>query len=349
MKTGIKFLVGFLVLLSACVDAPTNTTPEPLSLPTSRIALVLNEGLFQRNNASITLYEIDSNRAFTDFFEQHIGRRLGDTGNDIGQYGGKIYIIVNVSSTIEVLDAETFNSVGTILLFNGTQPRQPRSVAFHKQHALVSCFDGTVAVIDTATLTITRNIQVGSYPEGVAIQNGKLYVANSGGLNFPNYDSTVSIIDLNTLSEIKRLTLRINPTSVAADSYGNVYVISNGNYTTVPMRLLVIDAQADTLKKMHAFDASRIAIYDSLAFVASNGGVALLDIKNDRMLNASLIASTDFQILYGISIDKTRQELYCADAKNYVVSGEMKVYDFNGQFKRSFQTGLIPSKAIFVR
>jgi hypothetical protein len=77
--------------------------------------------------------------------------------------------------------------------------------------------------------------------------------------------------------------------------------------------------------------------------------VKLLDIKNDRMLNANLIAPSNFQILYGISIDKARQEIYCADAKNYVVSGEMKIFDFNGQFKRSFQTGLIPSKAVFVR
>ncbi|MFQ3599484.1 MAG: DUF5074 domain-containing protein [Chloroherpetonaceae bacterium] len=348
MKRGLNFLLGFLMLLSACVEPPTNPPPD-FTPTTSRVALVLNEGLFQRNNATLTFYEIDSNRAFTDFFEQKVGRRLGDTGNDMAQYGGKIYIVVNVSSTIEILDAGTFNSVGTILLFNGTQPRQPRHIAFHGRNAFVSCYDGTVAVIDTASLSVTRNIQVGSYPEGVAIQNGKLYVANSGGLNFPNYDSTVSIIDLNTLTEIKRLTLRINPTSVAADNDGNVYVISNGNYTSVPMRLLVIDAQADTLKKIYDFDASRIAIHDSLAFIGSNGGVKLLNLKSDQVMNSTLIAPSNFQILYSISIDAARRELYCADAKNYIVSGEMKVFDFNGQFKRSFQTGLIPSKAVFVR
>lgn len=349
MKRGLNYLLGFFVFVAACVEAPTNTPQDFVPAPTSRVALVLNEGLFQRNNSSITLYEIDSNRAFTDFFERQVGRRLGDTGNDLAQYGEKIYIVVSVSSTIEVLNARTFNSVGTILLFNGTQPRQPRHIAFHGRNAFVSCFDGTVAVVDTATLTITQNIQVGSYPEGVAIQNGKLYVANSGGLNFPNYDSTVSIVDLNTLTETKRLTLRINPTSLAADTYGNVYVISNGNYSNIPMRLLVIDAQRDTLKKIYDFDAGRIAILDSLAFVASEGGVKLLDIKNEVVLNAQFIPASNFQILYGISIDKARRELYCADAKNYIVSGEMKVFDFNGQFKRSFQTGLIPSKAIFVR
>ncbi len=348
MNRWLNFLLGFLMLLSSCVDAPTNS-PSDFVPTASRAALALNEGLFQRNNSTLTFYEIDSNRAFTDFFEQKVGRRLGDTGNDIAQYGGKIYIVVSVSSTVEVLDAIEFTSVGTVLLFNGTQPRQPRHIAFHGRNAFVSCYDGTVAVIDTASLRVTRNIQVGSYPEGVAIQNGKLYVANSGGLNFPHYDSTVSIIDLSTLTEIKRLTLRLNPTAVAADSYGNVYVISNGDYGFVPMRLLIVDAQADTLKKIYDFDASRIAIHDSLGFIASNGGIKLLNLKSNQVMNANLIAPSSFQILYGISIDAARRELYCADAKNYVVNGEMKVFDFNGVFKRSLQTGLIPSKAVFVR
>lgn len=349
MKRQLYVLLGFLILLCACVETPTSAPPNLTPTSSSRIALVLNEGLFQRNNASLTRYEIDSNRAFTDFFEQQVGRRLGDTGSDLAQYGGKIYIVVNISSTIEVLDASTFVSLGAISLFNGTQPRQPRHIAFHGRYAFVSCYDGTIAVADTASLAVAQNIQVGSYPEGVAIQNGKLYVANSGGLNFPNYDSTISIIDLNTLTEIKRLTLRINPTAVAADRYGNVYVISNGNYSTVPLRLLKIDSQTDTIKKIYDFDAGRIAIHDSLAFIASNGGIKLLNIKNDSVLSENLIAPSNFQILYGISIDEARQELYCADAKTYVVNGEMKVFDFNGRFKRGFQTGLIPSKTVFVR
>jgi YVTN family beta-propeller protein len=349
MKILLKILLGTLIFVSACVDAPTDSPREFTPAPTSRLALVLNEGLFQRNNATLTLYAIDSSQAFTDFFERQVGRRLGDTGNDIAKYGGKIYIVVNVSSTIEVLDAASFISLGSILVFNGIQPRQPRRIGFHGRYAFASCYDGTVAVIDTASLSVTQNIQVGSYPEGVAVQSGKLYVANSGGLNFPNYDSTVSIIDLNSLTEIKRLTLRINPTSVVADNYGNVFVISNGNYSAVPFRLLKIDAQNDAVKKVYDLDASRIAIHDSLAFIASNGGIKLLDIKNDIMLSEDLISPSNFQILYGISIDHARREIYCADAKNYVVSGEMKVFDFNGQFKRSFQTGLIPSKVIFVR
>jgi YVTN family beta-propeller protein len=349
MKRQLHILLGFLIFLCACVETPTSAPPNFTPTASSRVALVLNEGLFQRNNASLTRYEIDSSRAFTDFFEQQVGRRLGDTGNDLAQYGGKIYIVVNISSTIEVLDASTFVSLGTISLFNGTQPRQPRHIAFHGRYAFASCYDGTIAVVDTASLAVARNIQVGAYPEGVAVQNAKLYVANSGGLNFPNYDSTISIIDLNTLTEIKRLTLRINPTAVAADPYGNVYVISNGNYSTVPLRLLKIDSQTDAIKKIYDFDASRIAIHDSLAFIASNGGIKLLNIKNDSVLNENLIAPSNFQILYGISIDGARQELYCADAKTYVVNGEMKVFDFNGQFKRGFQTGLIPSKTIFVR
>ena len=56
---------------------------------------------------------------------------------------------------------------------------------------------GKVVEIDLATLQITREVVVGYQPEEMVIHNGRLYVANSGGYRFPNYDRTVSVVDWN--------------------------------------------------------------------------------------------------------------------------------------------------------
>jgi hypothetical protein len=55
---------------------------------------------------------------------------------------------------------------------------------------------------------------------------GKIYVANSGGLDFQdaNYDHTVSVIDLNSFEEIEQIEVGLNPYQVFADSQGDVYV-----------------------------------------------------------------------------------------------------------------------------
>jgi YVTN family beta-propeller protein len=67
-----------------------------------------------------------------------------------------------------------------------------------------------------------QRIAVGQNPEGLAVSNGKLYVANSGGLNFPDVDSTVSVIDLTTHTELLKITVGKNPGGVCVDSEGDV-------------------------------------------------------------------------------------------------------------------------------
>ena len=59
-------------------------------------ALVLNEGLFQQNNSSLSWVDYYDYSTQNEFFELKSGRKLGDTGNDMQQYGGKIYVVVTV-------------------------------------------------------------------------------------------------------------------------------------------------------------------------------------------------------------------------------------------------------------
>ena len=94
-----------------------------------------------------------------DFFLSENKRGLGDTANDMKLYGSKLYIVVNVSSQIEVMDAATGKSLKQIPFFaeNGT-PRQPRYVAFADGNAYVCSFDGTLSRIDTTSLAVTGRI-----------------------------------------------------------------------------------------------------------------------------------------------------------------------------------------------
>src|SRR5690606_30202534 len=137
-------------------------------------------------------------------------KELGDVGNDIKIYGNKVYAVINSSNKIEVLDKWTAKRVKVIDVPNG------RYMAFHGDKAYVSSYAGKVAIdpnaeigfvaeIDTATLALTRKVTVGYQPEEMVIQDGKLYVANSGGYRVPNYDNTVSVVDLKSFTETKKI------------------------------------------------------------------------------------------------------------------------------------------------
>jgi hypothetical protein len=54
-------------------------------------------------------------------------------------------------------------------------------------------------------------------------------------------DSTVSVIDLNAKSELTKIVVGKNPGSIVTDHQGDVYVISRGNYSTIPSRMKKID------------------------------------------------------------------------------------------------------------
>ena len=84
-----------------------------------------------------------------------------------------------------------------------------RYIAFDGGYAYVSSYAGAVefdpeyrrgyvAKIDTVTMQVVDTCGVGYQPEEMAVVDGRLYVANSGGYMAPDYDLTVSVIDLAT-------------------------------------------------------------------------------------------------------------------------------------------------------
>lgn len=107
-----------MVILASCKK--DETTQEVDSITNGM--LVLCEGLFQQNNASLTWTSFSSGVSNIDFFKQQNNRLLGDTGNDIARYGGKIYIVVNVSSTIEVLSAANGKVIKQIQMVDNGWP-----------------------------------------------------------------------------------------------------------------------------------------------------------------------------------------------------------------------------------
>jgi len=314
--------------------------------------LVLNEGLFQQNNATLGWFNFSDNSYTGNFFEQKTNRSLGDTGNDMKRYGGKIYIIVNVSSTIEILDALTGNSISQIsMIANGT-PKQPRYIAFNGSKAYITCYDGYVDVLDTASLSITNRIQVGANPEGLAVSNGKLFVANSGGLNFPNVDSTVSVIDLGNYQEITRITVGKNPGGVQTDVNGDVYVISRGDYAGIPSRMHRINANTNTVAQSFSFDASSISRFNTNFlisyhdFSSGDNKIALFDPNTETMIYSEYIPTSGIQTLYGVSYSDITNRIYCLDAKNYTVTGQVHVFSPNGIFETSYNVGLNPTNIL---
>lgn len=344
-------LVLTAMLAIALISCHKDKKISPAVTPVTTGLYVLNQGLFNDNNSTLTYYSYTSKQPSTDFFGAVNGRGLGDTGNDIEIYGAKMYIVVNISSTIEVVDPYTGKSIKQIKIFNGTTGREPRDIAFFKGNAYITSYDGTVAVMDTATLSVSKYITVGNDPEQLTVANGKVYVANSGGLNFPNYDKTVSVIDPATNTVIKTLTVAENPQNITTDGKGHVYVLSAGNYVDVPSSLAVIDDNNDTVTSQTNFDATIFTVIGSNAyFVTSANKVGVYNTTNQSVSNANFISDgTSIKVPYAINADAATGEVFVTDAVDYTSNGKLYAFDKNGKLEYSFTTGINPGRIALLK
>src|ERR1700744_2607397 len=82
---------------------PDNGTPTA-----QRAGLyVLNQGVATHNNSTLTYYDFTTMNLVADQFSVANTNKLGDTGNDAGIYGSKMFITVNISGVVDVVAAKT--------------------------------------------------------------------------------------------------------------------------------------------------------------------------------------------------------------------------------------------------
>jgi hypothetical protein len=370
-----QFVVPILLLMiCACRKSPTPTPSTTTALfmgnpnASPKGMYLLNEGNMNSNKASLDYLDYTTGRYDLNIYNQAnptVTGGLGDVGNDIGVYGSKVYIVVNNSNKVEVLDLATNKHLALIDITNC------RNVTFYNGKAYVSAYlgevdnpndpDGIVAEIDTAALTITRTVTVGRQPEQLAVVNGKLYVANSGGYSPPDYERTVSVIDPTSFKVIDSIEVAINLDCVVPDGQGNIYVTSRGDSYAIPADLFVIDCTADTVKKDYHLPATNLWIDGGKAYVLSTAfnnntgqttiSYAMVDVKADTLIPGSFITDgTDKNIVlpYGIAVNPSTKEILVTDAKDYVTPGTLYCFSPAGKQEWSATTGDIPGHFAFV-
>lgn len=378
MKVRIKdivLLLSFVMFfkLTACrTDEPvhkseTETKEEGDSLAVIKGFYLLNEGNMGSNKASLDYYSYITGIYSRNIFAErnpNVTKELGDVGNDLKIYGSKLYAIINCSNLVEVMDAATGVHITAIEVPNC------RYICFNKDKAYVSSYAGPVQIgnkqlgfvaeIDTATLQITRNVTVGYNPEEMAIIDNKMYVANSGGYLVPDYDNTLSIIDLDSFTEIQKVEVAINMHRVRADKYGDLYLSTRGDYYTMPANLFLFDVNTQTIKKIFDLPVGNMCIVGDSAYVYNVGfnwntgsdevSYALINIKSEEIISRSFISDgteSSIKIPYGIAVNQRNKDILITDAGDYVSPGTLYCFDETGCLKWKQTTGDIPAHIAF--
>lgn len=363
------YICVFLCLLTAC-EYPytgTGTNPPHVIAPADSTSLhglyLLNEGNMGSNKATLDYFDFASGIYTHNIYSQanpSVPMELGDVGNDLKSYGGRLYAVINASNKVEVMDLATAKRIDQIDIANC------RYITFHEDYAYITSYAGPIQLypqyeqkgyvlkVDTLTLQVVDTCLVGFQPDELVIVDNKIYVANSGGYLSPNYENTLSVIDLSSFEELKRIPVDVNLHRVRVDKYDQLWVSSRGDYQGHTSRLFCVDPKRDVVVDSLDVPCSNMCIVgDSLYYCANTfdyttmtdkGECGIINIVTHTLISRSITDSSVSLIKpYGIMVNPLSRDIYLTDARDCVTPGALYCFSPEGKLKWSTRTGDIPA------
>lgn len=381
MRQATLYLFFILMLLSSCRhdDYIIYSIDEDTGGKTVKSEIMgmylLNEGNMGSNKCTLDYLDLSGNTETVHYYRNIYAERnpstvkeLGDVGNDLKIHDNKLWMVINCSNKVEVATADSCRRLAKIDIPNC------RYIAFDDNYAYVSSYVGPVQIstntqlgrvykIDTRTYQKVDSIEVGYQPEELCIVGNKLYVANSGGYRIPQYDHTISIIDLSAFKEEKKIDVADNLHRCRADHYNQLWVSSRGTYNGTPAKLFWLepDKQGEmTVKDNLPVAVSDMCIVgDSLYFfgvewnyvkMENEISYGIINVRTHQLITRQLSEAKEIESItlpYGLIVNPVHRDFYIMDAKNYVSSGELLHFHADGTFDWRVWTGDIPAHAVF--
>ena len=339
-------LISFVSFLFSCSD---DDAPIPLGEYDNGV-IIVNEGNFQEGDASISFFGFSSLEAEVNVFEGINGLSLGDVAQSAYAYDTLLFIVVNNSNKVEVVQRYTMESIYTI---EAALPRY-MTVANGKGYLTewVSFSDpGRLSIVDLKTGEIDASVTVGFGAEDVEVVGNKAYVSNG-------FENTLSVIDLTSNQVSETITLSApRPAEMELDINGDLWVSCRGGFDenfnpANDGAILKLDLGGNTVEGTVSFNSN---IPGKLAFSAVKDQVYFYVDNNvfSRNINESsasvepLITGDSFTSIYGIGVDPQTGEIYLADSKNFIEDGVVYRYSAAGVQISSFSVGRGPNGFVF--
>ena len=352
------------------VDIETHvvTTPEYTEIDGFYL---LNEGNMGNNKSTLDYFDYKEGTYYKNIYAERnptVVKELGDVGNDLLIYGEKMYAVINCSHKVEVMNANDATRITKIDIPNC------RYIVGNEGYVYVSSYVGPVQIdptapkgavfkVDTLSMQVVGNVEVGYQPEEMTIVGNRLYVVNSGGYMPPNYDNTISVIDLDnfTLCDVIQLDKTANFHRLDHDSMGRLWLSSRGNYFgDMNSNLYVVDPKGKQIIKDMGIPVSDMWVDGNYAYIISaewsyvtgknTVSYAKIDMQSMEILDRNIIkdgSDANIKIPYGIAVNPITKDFYVTDAKSYVVSGTLYCYGSDGVMKWKQTAGQIPAHFAF--
>ncbi len=308
--------------------------------------LILNEGNYNFGNASLSLYNQNDKSIDNKVFQSNnLGRPIGDVVQSAVQIGNELFVVVNNSSKIEVLDASTLKYITSIQQLNS--PRYI-TVASNQKAYVSDLYENKLYIINPSSKRIVKTIETKGWVEEMAIANNKLYLSHVDS-------NQVWVVDIITDSILKKINVHEQPQFVEIDKDRNAWIACGGGLNGGKSALYQIQTSNDSI--LSIFEGATVDdkigelglnnTKDQLHFLGKDG-LYVMNISDNSLPITPKISSVN-RLFYGFSIDPETNEIYISDAIDYQQRGVVYRFNYQGIELDAFKVGVIPGDIVFLK
>jgi hypothetical protein len=334
--------VCFIIFTSCVSDDPKNTN-QTLVNTSGQGVIITNEGNFMFGNASITYYSPKDSTVTKDIYQISNKNTLGDVCQSLSFFNHLLYVVVNNSGKVEILNPHSFKSEGEITGL--TSPRYFLGVNRSKAY-ISDLYANKIAVVNLTSKQIVNHIPCKGWTEEMHLANGKAYITNI---------ESEYLFVVNTLNDKLEdsLWVGLGCASIQEDKDGKLWTLCAGSSSNpiTKAKLHKIDLIDFGIEKTFEFAENirpkKLKIngnHEDLYFLAN--GVYKMNINASTIPTSPIIAQ-NYSNFYSLGINPFNNQIYVSDALDYTQRGKIYRYNPEGVLIHTFLADIIPGNIYF--
>lgn len=323
-----------IATLSSCSNTDDDTTPVNPDEKYLSGFFITNEGSFGKIPGSVSHLSADFNTVSNDIFKAANSRVLGDVVQDLIVYGDYVFVIVNNSNTIEVVNKKTFQSVHTIT--EGLSTPYYGAITNNKLY-VTSLYDATVSVFNAETFAFIKKIELNHAAANIVATNDYVYAANG----FYSGGTAIEIIDPITDTNSKDLAFDKAINGVATNGQF-VYVLETNDQSSKISKIDGVNF-SNSINLSSANTRYLVADKSDLYYTAGTGVYKLsptLAEPGNKLFDVTE-AEDGFSTFYGFNV--WNGNIFASDAKGFSDNGTVTIYKEDGTKIKEITTKIGPN------
>lgn len=320
------------------------------------LGYIINFGSYSGAKSTITAYNKYANEVVNGFYNTVNGVSMVSNVQYAYNYEGNIYLLNNNSDGLSWVDAKTFKQTSNNIADDFIKPRYCIGAG---DYLYVACYGGDVwydsslgylAKLNIKTSTVEQ-IDLAGGPEGMAIVDGKLYVAL-------RYGEQIAVMDLAT-ENVTYIDVQGQPVFVKKDPQNNLYVVISRNYndTETQTGIGYFNTQSNTMEANYPLEGISNT-YDNVISANSDfsklyvtyttstdyntyvntGSIGVFDVASSQFESENLVDGIE-----GINgVQVVGDNIVSYVSPRATANGKAVLYSTDGTKVNEYETGISP-------